>query len=119
MTYFGVVPRFLCRGPLDPLARTDLPPLWTIREKHKILDVLDAELEKARQRGFVPKHLSENSRNNAKKRLLAMIGIVTTFGHKNNRDVIRKARMPTGAALKIMEEGKGIVIRFLLGRRSI
>ncbi|XP_075478292.1 hydroxyproline O-galactosyltransferase HPGT1-like isoform X2 [Primulina tabacum] len=86
-------------------------------EKQKILDVLNAELEKARQKGFVLKHLSENSGNNAKKRLLAVIGSVTTFGRKNNKDVIRKAWMPTGAALKIMEEEKGIVIRFVLGRR--
>ncbi|XP_073133231.1 hydroxyproline O-galactosyltransferase HPGT1-like [Henckelia pumila] len=88
------------------------------REKQKTLAALHEELEKARQEGFVPKHLSENSETNEKKKLLAVIGIVTTFGRKNNRDAIRKAWMPTGAALKTLEEEKGIVIRFVLGRSS-
>lgn len=54
------------------------------------------DLEKARQEGFVPtKHLVENSAT-TKKKLLAVVGIITMFGRKNNRDAIRKAWMPTG-----------------------
>lgn len=41
---------------------------------------------------------------------------MTTFGRKNNRDAIRKAWMPTGPALKKLEEEKGIIIRFVIGR---
>lgn len=57
------------------------------------------ELDKARQEGFVPKHPSENSGTQSKKKLLAVIGIVTRFGRKNNRDAIRKAWMSTGIVL--------------------
>lgn len=53
------------------------------------------DLEKARQEGFVPKHLLENSVT-TKKKLLAVVGIITMFGRKNNRDAIRKAWLPTG-----------------------
>ncbi|KAI3453785.1 hypothetical protein Pfo_010448 [Paulownia fortunei] len=87
------------------------------REHQKKLAALHVDLEKARQEGFVPKHLSENG-GTTKKKLLAVIGIVTMFGRKNNRDAIRKAWMPTGAALKKLEEEKGIVIRFVIGRSA-
>lgn len=56
------------------------------------------DLEKARKEGFVPKHLSEDG-GTTKKKLLAVIGIITMFGRKNNRDSIRKAWMPTGKSL--------------------
>lgn len=56
------------------------------------------ELEAARQEGFVSNHLSEN-KGTHKKKLLAVIGIITKFGRKNNRDAIRRAWMPTGRVL--------------------
>lgn len=56
------------------------------------------ELAAARQEGFVSKLLSEINRN-PKKRSLAVIGILTGFGRKNNRDAIRKAWMGTGTQL--------------------
>lgn len=54
------------------------------------------DLAAARQEGFVPKHLSVNDGRNITKRLLSVVGIITTFGRKKNRDAIRKAWMPTG-----------------------
>ncbi|KAK6116980.1 hypothetical protein DH2020_049224 [Rehmannia glutinosa] len=87
------------------------------REQQKKLAALHVDLEKARQEGFVPKHLPENGET-SKKKLLAVIGIITMFGRKNNRDAIRKAWMPTGGALKKLEEEKGIVIRFVIGRSA-
>lgn len=66
------------------------------REQQKKLGALHMELEKARQEGFVSNHLTENSGTHEKKKLLAVVGISTTFGHKNNRDAIRKAWMPAG-----------------------
>lgn len=54
------------------------------------------ELAKARQKGFVSKHSSDGSGTHTKKKILAVIGIITRFGRKNNRDAIRKAWMPTG-----------------------
>lgn len=54
------------------------------------------ELAKARQEGFVSKHSSDGSSTHTKKKILAVIGIITRFGRKNNREAIRKAWMPTG-----------------------
>lgn len=88
------------------------------REQQKKLSALEMELAVARKEGFVSKHTSENDRKHSKKKLLAVIGIVTTFGRKRNRDAIRKAWMPTGKALKKLEEEKGIVIRFVIGRSA-
>lgn len=51
------------------------------------------DLEKAKQEGFV---LKQNSGTHTKKKLLAVIGIMTKFGRKNNREAIRKAWMPRG-----------------------
>lgn len=59
------------------------------------------DLEKARQEGFVPKHLPENSVT-TKKKLLAVVGIITMFGRKNNRDAIRKAWLPTGMPFQLV-----------------
>ncbi|KAL1552785.1 Hydroxyproline O-galactosyltransferase HPGT1 [Salvia divinorum] len=67
---------------------------WKIiecREQQKILSGLEMELAAARQEGF---------------------------GRKSNRDAIRKAWMGTGTTLKKMEDQKGIVIRFVIGRSS-
>ncbi|KAL1556869.1 Hydroxyproline O-galactosyltransferase HPGT1 [Salvia divinorum] len=93
----------------------DTMKIITCREYQKRLADLNVDLEKARQEGFVPKHLVENSVT-TKKKLLAVVGIITMFGRKNNRDAIRKAWMPTGTALKKLESEKGIVIRFVIGR---
>lgn len=88
------------------------------REQQKKLSALEMELVAARQEGFVTKHLTETNRISPKKRPLVVIGILTTFGRKNNRDAIRKAWMATGVALKKMEDQKGIIPRFVIGRSS-
>ncbi|KAL0371886.1 UNVERIFIED_CONTAM: Hydroxyproline O-galactosyltransferase HPGT1 [Sesamum calycinum] len=95
----------------------DTLKIITCREQQKKLAALHVDLEQARQEGFVSKHLPENG-GTRKKKLLAVIGIITMFGRKNNRDAIRKAWMPTGDALKKLEEEKGIVIRFVIGRSA-
>lgn len=85
------------------------------REQQKKLSALEMELASARQEGFVSKHLPDTKKT-SKKRPLVVIGILTSFGRKNNRDAIRKAWMATGAALTKMEEEKGIIPRFVIGR---
>ncbi|XP_012852316.1 PREDICTED: probable beta-1,3-galactosyltransferase 11 isoform X1 [Erythranthe guttata] len=93
---------------------------WKIlecRERQKTLSGLEMELAAARQEGFVSKHLSETNRT-PKKRPLVVIGILTGFARKSNRDAIRKAWMGTGVTLKRMEEQKGVIIRFVIGRSS-
>uniref|UniRef100_A0A2N9EML3 Hexosyltransferase n=1 Tax=Fagus sylvatica TaxID=28930 RepID=A0A2N9EML3_FAGSY len=88
------------------------------REQHKKLSALEMELTAARQDGFASKSSTETNEVNSKKRPLVVIGILTRFGRKNNRDAIRKAWMGTGAALKKMEKNKGIVARFVIGRSA-
>lgn len=87
------------------------------REQQKKLTALEMELAAAQQEGFVSNHLSEN-KGTPKKKLLAVVGIITKFGRKNNRDAIRRAWMPTGTDLKRLEAQKGIVIRFVIGRSA-
>ncbi|KAJ4954413.1 hypothetical protein NE237_011196 [Protea cynaroides] len=88
------------------------------REQLKKLYALEMELAAARQEGFVSKYVSERNGTHSKKRLLAVIGIATGFGRKNNRDAIRRAWMRTGAALKKLEDEKGIFVRFVIGRSA-
>lgn len=71
------------------------------REKQKKLSALQMELAAAREEGFVSKHLPRTKINGtySRKKLLTVIGILTRFGRKNNRDAIRKAWMSTGRLL--------------------
>lgn len=75
--------------------------LFYSREQQKKLSTLEMELAAARKEGFVPKHLSKSDGTRSKKKLLAAIGIVTTFGRKRNRNAIRKAWMPTGSCFLV------------------
>ncbi|KAJ4823805.1 Hydroxyproline O-galactosyltransferase HPGT1 [Turnera subulata] len=88
------------------------------REQQKKLSEVEMDLAEARKAGFVSKNLKtvEDNNDSKRKRILAVVGIITTFGRKKNRDAIRKAWMPTGAALKKLEEERGIVVRFVIGR---
>ncbi|BBG98348.1 Galactosyltransferase family protein [Prunus dulcis] len=88
------------------------------REQHKKLSALEMELAAARQEGFTLMRSTEINGTDYKRRPLVVIGIFTTFGRKNNRDAIRKAWMGTGAALKKMENEKGIIARFVIGRSA-
>ncbi|BFG23453.1 hypothetical protein CerSpe_097270 [Prunus speciosa] len=88
------------------------------REQHKKLSALEMELAAARQEGFTSMRSTEINGTDYKRRPLVVIGIFTTFGRKNNRDAIRKAWMGTGAALKKMENEKGIIARFVIGRSA-
>lgn len=84
------------------------------REQHKKLAALDMELAAAKKEGFI----SKNSVDDSKKRPLLVVGIFTRFGRKNNRDAIRKAWMGSGTALKTLEDEKGVIVRFVIGRSA-
>ncbi|WCJ26442.1 Galactosyltransferase family protein [Euphorbia peplus] len=88
------------------------------REQQKKLSAVEMELAAARQEGFISNHVVKTNGDKSQKKLLAVIGIMTTFGRKKNRDAIRQAWMPTGAGLKQMETEKGIVVRFVIGRSA-
>ncbi|KAK7293453.1 hypothetical protein RJT34_16319 [Clitoria ternatea] len=88
------------------------------REKHKKLEALEIELAKARQEGFASNHAIVTNGTHTKKKPLVVIGILTKFGNQNNRDAIRKAWMGSGTALKKIEDRRGIVTRFVIGRSA-
>ncbi|KAJ7959267.1 Hexosyltransferase [Quillaja saponaria] len=69
------------------------------REQHKKLSALEMELAAARQEGFDSKRLTATNGTYSKKRPLLVIGIITMFGQKNNRDAIRKAWMGSGKSI--------------------
>ncbi|MQL94760.1 hypothetical protein Taro_027423 [Colocasia esculenta] len=88
------------------------------RDQHKKLSDLEIELAAAKQKGFVAKHSLRYNATDSRKRLLAVIGVFSGFGRRNNRDAIRKSWLPTGAALKKLEKDKGILLRFVIGRSA-
>ncbi|XP_027362608.1 hydroxyproline O-galactosyltransferase HPGT1-like isoform X2 [Abrus precatorius] len=101
------------------LSVDDTLKIIACREQHKKLDALEMELATARQEGFVSNHVIEaNNGTYSKKKPLVVIGIFTKFGGQNNREAIRKAWMGVGAALKKMEDRKGIITRFVIGRSA-
>ncbi|KAF7147603.1 hypothetical protein RHSIM_Rhsim03G0197400 [Rhododendron simsii] len=87
------------------------------REQQKKLSALEMELAAAKPEDFKLNHLAVTNQP-PKKRPLVVIGVLTEFGRKTNRDAIRKAWMGTGPALKKMEDRKGIIVRFVIGRSS-
>uniref|UniRef100_A0A803PPU0 Hexosyltransferase n=1 Tax=Cannabis sativa TaxID=3483 RepID=A0A803PPU0_CANSA len=88
------------------------------REQQKKLAALEMELAAAVQKGFTSTRSTETNGTHTKKRPLVVIGILTRFGRNNNRDAIRKAWMGSGGALKNLENQKGIIARFVIGRSA-
>ncbi|XP_062088394.1 probable beta-1,3-galactosyltransferase 2 isoform X2 [Humulus lupulus] len=65
--------------------------------------------------------VSENSKtleSTSKRKYLMVIGINTAFSSRKRRDSVRMTWMPQGEKRKKLEEEKGIVIRFVIGRSS-
>lgn len=67
------------------------------------------DLAVARKEGFASKVHLENDSTRSKKRLLGVIGIITTFGRKKNRDAIRKAWMQSGNAFFLLNSTLGVI----------
>ncbi|XP_068469337.1 hydroxyproline O-galactosyltransferase HPGT1-like isoform X2 [Phaseolus vulgaris] len=79
------------------------------REQSKKLSVLETELAAARQEGFVPKQFPGNNKKHPTKKVLLVVGVMTTFGRRKNRDAIR-------IAMRDLVDKKGIIVRFVIGR---
>ncbi|CAN1267616.1 Hydroxyproline O-galactosyltransferase HPGT1 [Linum perenne] len=88
------------------------------REQQKKLLALETELVSAKQEGFSSEWLTDNGGARPKKRQLVVIGVMTVFGNKNNRDAVRKAWMGSGESLNKMETDKGTIARFVIGRSA-
>ncbi|ONM04733.1 Hydroxyproline O-galactosyltransferase HPGT1 [Zea mays] len=88
------------------------------RQQGKRLASLEMELAAAKHKGFVGKYTPETNGTHSGKKPLIVIGIMSSFGRKNYRDAVRKSWLPTGSMLKKLEEEKGIVVRFVVGRSA-
>uniref|UniRef100_A0A2N9FIT9 Hexosyltransferase n=1 Tax=Fagus sylvatica TaxID=28930 RepID=A0A2N9FIT9_FAGSY len=65
--------------------------------------------------------MSRNMKNvetNPKRKYFMVIGINTAFSSRKRRESVRATWMPQGEKRKKLEEEKGIVIRFVIGRSS-
>jgi hypothetical protein len=71
------------------------------------------ELAQAKSQGYLKKQKSVSSSG---KKMLAVIGVYTGFGSHLKRNKFRGSWMPRDDALKKLEE-RGVVIRFVIGRR--
>ncbi|CAN1778466.1 Hydroxyproline O-galactosyltransferase HPGT1 [Linum perenne] len=89
------------------------------REQKKKFSAVEKDLAAAGLNGFASKYSTSENASQPKKKLLAVIGIMTTFGRRRNRNAIRQSWMPTGGALRKLEDEKGIVLRFVIGRSAI
>ncbi|XP_059667173.1 hydroxyproline O-galactosyltransferase HPGT1-like [Cornus florida] len=101
---------------LSAMSMDDTMKIIACREQQKKLLSLEMELVAARQEGSISDNFSYTKRSASKKRPLVVIGILTRFGRRKNRDAIRKAWMGTGAVLKKVEDQKGVIARFVVGR---
>ncbi|KAL6873793.1 hypothetical protein ACP4OV_013875 [Aristida adscensionis] len=59
------------------------------------------------------------SESTGRRKYLMVIGINTAFSSRKRRDSIRNTWMPKGEKRKMLEEEKGIIIRFVIGHSAI
>ncbi|XP_024925691.3 hydroxyproline O-galactosyltransferase HPGT3-like isoform X2 [Ziziphus jujuba] len=100
------------------------PKVLSVEDKLTVLGCKDLErriveaemdLTLAKSQGYLKNQLRQSGSSSAQ--LLAVIGVYTGFGSKSKRHVFRGSWMPTGDALRKLEE-KGVVIRFVIGRSA-
>ncbi|XP_022140135.1 probable beta-1,3-galactosyltransferase 2 [Momordica charantia] len=60
----------------------------------------------------------KNAEPTTKRKHLVVVGINTAFTSRKRRDSVRATWMPQGEKRKKLEEEKGIIIRFVIGRSS-
>ncbi|KAH0653180.1 hypothetical protein KY290_031472 [Solanum tuberosum] len=63
----------------------------------------------------VPSLSTDSGGRRPRKKTFIVIGINTTFSSRKRRDTIGQTWMPQGAKLHILEQEKGIVVRFMIG----
>ncbi|PIA26769.1 hypothetical protein AQUCO_08900021v1 [Aquilegia coerulea] len=98
------------------------PKVLTVEDKLMVLGCKDLakritevemDLTLAKSQGF----LKSKQQTGSPQKLFAVIGVYTGFGSRLKRNLFRGSWMPTGDALKKLEE-KGVVIRFVIGRSA-
>ncbi|KAL6523893.1 Hydroxyproline O-galactosyltransferase hpgt2 [Orobanche minor] len=84
--------------------------------ERKIVET-EMELTLAKSQGYLKNQLQQ-SRSSSGKKFLAVIGVYTGFGGRLRRNIIRGTWMSKADVLSKLEE-RGIVVRFVIGRRSL
>ncbi|XP_065020423.1 probable beta-1,3-galactosyltransferase 8 [Musa acuminata AAA Group] len=79
-----------------------------IRSLEKFVASLETELAAART----------NSLGRGPKKAFVVVGINTAFSSKKRRESVRATWMPRGSKLRRLEEEKGVVVRFVIGRSA-
>ncbi|CAL5387170.1 unnamed protein product [Camellia sinensis] len=66
-------------------------------------------------------HISELTHEEGlpRKKAFIVVGINTAFSSRKRRDSVRQTWMPQGERLLQLEQEKGIIIRFMIGHRSL
>lgn len=92
--------------------------LLDCKDQQKRLTDAELELAAAKSKGYVSKYGVSSNGTATGHRLHAVVGVMTNFGSRSRREAIRKNLLPSGTTLQELEDNKGIVIRFVIGRRS-
>ncbi|CDP13543.1 unnamed protein product [Coffea canephora] len=103
------------------------PKTLTVEDKLTVLGckdlerrIVEAEMELtlAKSQGYLKSQFKFKQSGSAPgKKLLAVIGVYTSFGSRLRRNIFRVSWMPKGDALSKLEE-RGIIIRFVIGRSA-
>lgn len=92
----------------------------TMATHEKTISALEMELAAARasQSGSSLVAKPEDVKSEGLRKVFVVIGINTAFNGRQRRDSIRETWMPKGEKLKLLEQVKGIVIRFVIGHSA-
>ncbi|CAA7404593.1 unnamed protein product [Spirodela intermedia] len=108
--------RMWAAPPLKGLPRDVMGEVKSTREALKSLEKtissLEMELATARTNG------GGVAAGGELQRAFAVVGINTAFSSKKRRESLRQTWVPRGVKLKRLEEEKGIVLRFVIGRSA-
>lgn len=110
---------------------TERDIMGEVSKTHETIQMLDKtisslEFELVASRAAQDKNLGglpalENPSGEAsgeKPKVFVVIGINTAFSSRKRRDSVRETWMPRGTKLSQLEQEKGIVIRFVIGRSA-
>ncbi|KAH9553204.1 hypothetical protein CY35_09G106300 [Sphagnum magellanicum] len=92
--------------------------LLDCKDQQKRLTDAELELAAAKSKGYVSKYGVSSNGTATGHRLHAVVGVMTNFGSRSRREAIRKNLLPSGTTLQELEDNKGIVIRFVIGRSA-
>ncbi|KAG6493354.1 hypothetical protein ZIOFF_048336 [Zingiber officinale] len=95
--------------------------MLNIRSLDKAISTLQMELAAKRSsRGLIGRDgpPSTEALTEKRKKAFVVVGINTAFSSRKRRDSVRATWMPQGGKLQLLEQEKGIVVRFTIGHSA-